>query len=153
LVIDLAIMLAALIIFSIVVGWSFAAARIQAAQEIAAIVWLLGFFLLRNFYFTLFECGGRAATVGKRIMGLRVAARSGGVLRADAVFARNAMREIELFLPMVFLLSGGSDIESVIVLCGIAWCAVFMLFPLFNRDRLRLGDVIAGTWVIKAPKQ
>jgi hypothetical protein len=28
-----------------------------------------------------------------------------------------------------------------------------MFFPLFNRDRLRAGDLIAGTWVLKAPKQ
>jgi len=27
-----------------------------------------------------------------------------------------------------------------------------VLFPLFNRDRLRLGDVAAGTMVVKAPK-
>ena len=32
----------------------------------AAIIWLLGFFLLRNFYFTLFEMRARAATPGKR---------------------------------------------------------------------------------------
>ncbi|HLL20705.1 MAG TPA: hypothetical protein VK427_01165, partial [Kofleriaceae bacterium] len=29
---------------------------------------------------------------------------------------------------------------------------VFMLFPLFNRDRLRIGDLIAGTRVVLQPK-
>ena len=29
-------------------------------------VWLLGIFLLRNFYFVVFELGPRAATPGKR---------------------------------------------------------------------------------------
>jgi hypothetical protein len=38
-------------------------------------------------------------------------------------------------------------------LCGVIWCATFVLFPLFNRDRLRLGDIIAGTWVLRAPKE
>jgi len=40
-----------------------------------------------------------AATPGKRILGIRVAARNGKALTAEAVFARNAMRELEVFLP------------------------------------------------------
>ena len=40
-----------------------------ASAEIALIVWLLGFFLLRNFYFILMEMGPRAATFGKRMRG------------------------------------------------------------------------------------
>ncbi|MEO1554106.1 MAG: RDD family protein, partial [Pseudomonadota bacterium] len=32
------------------------------------------------------------------------------------------------------------------------WCAVFVLFPLFNKDKLRIGDLVAGTMVIHAPK-
>jgi uncharacterized RDD family membrane protein YckC len=113
----------------------------------------LGFFLLRNFYFTLFECSRHAATPGKRIMGLRVVARDGAALSADAVIARNAMRELELYIPIVVLAWRGEGIEAWIILAGIAWCGVFVLFPLFNRDRLRAGDLIAGTWVLKTPKQ
>lgn len=153
LLIDLAIILGVLIAMTLVV-WGFGVAtQMQGASgQIAAIIWLLGFFLLRNFYFTAYECGARGATFGKRILGLRVAARSGGALRVDQVVARNAMRELELYLPIGFLFASGSDIDAVIILCGIVWCALFILFPLFNRDRLRLGDIIAGTWVIKAPK-
>ncbi|RWX57773.1 RDD family protein, partial [Mesorhizobium sp. M2A.F.Ca.ET.039.01.1.1] len=33
-----------------------------------------------------------------------------------------------------------------------AWALLFALFPLFNRDRLRIGDLLAGTWVVEAPK-
>jgi uncharacterized RDD family membrane protein YckC len=113
----------------------------------------LGFFVLRNFYFTLFECGRRAATPGKRLMGLRVVARDGAALTADAVVARNAMRELELYLPIMFLIMRGEDIEAWIILSGIVWCGIFVLFPFFNRDRLRAGDLIAGTWVLKAPRQ
>ena len=41
----------------------------------------------------------RGITPGKRVFGLRVIDRGGGALRADAVIARNLMREIEVFLP------------------------------------------------------
>jgi len=121
--------------------------------SVASIIWLLGFFVLRNFYFTWFETGRRAATPGKRMMGLRVVARDGAALTVDAVVARNAMRELELYLPLMFLFSRGVSIEAWIILSGIVWCGIFVLFPLFNRDRLRAGDLIAGTWVLKAPKQ
>ncbi|HKT54575.1 MAG TPA: RDD family protein, partial [Caulobacteraceae bacterium] len=33
------------------------------------------------------------------------------------------------------------------------WCCIFVFFPLFNRDRLRVGDMVAGTWVVKAPRR
>lgn len=124
--------------------------------EIVAIIWTVFFFILRNFYFTLMECSPRAATWGKRAMGLRVAARDGGALSADAVVTRNAMRELELYLPIVALfmsMFAGSDVGGLIALAAIVWCAIFLLFPLFNRDRLRVGDLVAGTWVIKTPKQ
>jgi hypothetical protein len=38
-------------------------------------------------------------------------------------------------------------------LFGFGWTLVFLLFPFFNRDRLRIGDLLAGTWVINAPKR
>jgi uncharacterized RDD family membrane protein YckC len=121
------------------------------------IVWLLGFFALRNGYFVMFELTARAATPGKRILGLRVAARDGGRLTAEAVFARNALREIEFFLPLTFIFASGAGAEDPIagwlVLLGLAWTGGFALFPLFNRDRLRVGDFVAGTWVVKSPRE
>ncbi len=109
-------------------------------------------FVMRNFYFVWFEMGRRAATPGKRIVGLRVAARDGGQLRADAVLARNFMREIEVGLPLTFLFVGGDGVNAWIGLFGFLWAAIFMFFPLFNADKLRVGDLVAGTWVIHAPK-
>ena len=47
--------------------------------------------------------GSRGATPGKRVVGLRVVARDGARLTGAAVIARNAMREIEVFLPLSFL--------------------------------------------------
>ncbi|WP_269513717.1 RDD family protein [Brevundimonas subvibrioides] len=126
-----------------------------AGLELVAIVWLLGFFLLRNFYFVAFELSARAATPGKRIIGLRVASRDGGRLRAESVFARNAMRELEVFLPLSLLVgqSQGGGVESWMYLLGFIWAAAFALFPLFNRDRLRLGDIVGGTWVVRNPRR
>ncbi len=119
------------------------------AQSLAMVI----IFLIRNFYFIFFEIGRKAATPGKRALGLRVAARNGGRLTANAVLARNFMRELEVFLPLSLLLMTVEDeVSALIRLLGVAWTAVFVLFPLFNRDKLRVGDLIAGTIVIHAPK-
>lgn len=129
----------------------------------AEFVWalqLLAFFLLRNFYFVFFELRPRAATPGKMVLGLRVASRDGGRLTSEAIFTRNAMREIEVFMPLTFILigwimsmAGGEQVDGWIILAGIIWTGIFMFFPLFNRDRLRVGDFLAGTWVVKAPRR
>jgi uncharacterized RDD family membrane protein YckC len=122
-------------------------------QQLIVIVWLLGFFVLRNLYFVGFELRIGAATPGKRLLGLRVASRGGEALSADAVFARNAMRELEVYLPLSFLIANRTGVDGVIVAAGLIWAGVFALFPLFNRDRLRAGDLVAGTWVVRVPKR
>ncbi len=123
------------------------------AGEVGVSLFLLALFFLRNFYFTFFEMGRHAATPGKRLLKIRVAARGKPRLTANAVFARNALREIELFLPLQFFFSSGGDgVDGWIRLLGLIWVSIFLLFPLFNKDHLRGGDLIAGTWVVKAPK-
>ena len=146
----------ALIILALLVALTFGASaawRDSDSSNLIEIVWLIGFFAIRNFYFVLFELGPRAATPGKRILKIRVANRSGSALKADAIFARNAMRELEVFLPLSFMVSGGQSVDAWITLLGLLWTGVFVFFPLFNRDRLRAGDIIAGTWVIQTPKR
>ncbi len=152
--IDACIIVGALVGFTLLCLLAgFATVSHETQVSVIAIAWLLGFFLLRNFYFTGFELGPRAATPGKRALGLRVAARDGGRLTADAVFARNAMREIETYLPLSFMLApGATGVDSWLVLLGLLWTGVFLLFPLFNRDRLRVGDFVAGTWVVLNPR-
>jgi uncharacterized RDD family membrane protein YckC len=122
--------------------------------EFIGVLWLLGFFILRNGWFSLFEMGSRGATPGKRIMGLRVVARDGARLSGSAVIARNAMREIEVFLPLSFLgmqtAEGAAD--TFLVLFALLWSGIFLFFPLFNRDRLRVGDLVGGTWVVQTDK-
>ncbi len=110
-------------------------------------------FFVRNFYFIFFEIGRKAATPGKRALGLRVADRKGGRLTANAVIARNFLRELEFFLPLSILLSFGADgVAGWINWLLLLWCTIFILFPLFNKDKLRIGDLVAGTMVIHAPK-
>ena len=119
--------------------------------DIAAILWLIGAFCLRNGWFVLFEMGGRGATPGKRLMGLRVIARDGARLTPGAVLARNAMREIEVFLPLSFLGAQAAmgTADAFLIIFALLWSGIFLFFPLFNRDRLRVGDLVAGTWVVQ----
>lgn len=123
--------------------------------NVVAVFWIIAVFLFRNAYFLYFELGERAATWGKRAVGIRVAARDGGRLTAEAVIARNIIRDIELFLPLVFITSGEAEgtMTDFAAWAGFLWVLMFLLFPLFNKDRLRCGDLIAGTWVIQNVKR
>ena len=155
---DAAIIIGVLIAMSLAVlflGIGAAGFGGTAGVELMYVIWLLVFFLLRNFYFTAFELSASAATPGKRAMGLRVASRDGGRLRAESVFVRNALRELEVFLPLSLLFSrgGGDGVDSWMYLLAFVWCAIFVFFPLFNRDRLRVGDLVGGTWVVRAPRR
>jgi uncharacterized RDD family membrane protein YckC len=122
--------------------------------ELIGVLWLLGFFVLRNGWFSIFEMGSRGATPGKRLMGLRVVARDGARLTGSAVIARNAMREIEVFLPLSFLGMQAAEglADTFLVLFALLWSGIFLFFPLFNRDRLRVGDLVGGTWVVRTDK-
>jgi uncharacterized RDD family membrane protein YckC len=124
------------------------------ALQFIGILWLIGAFILRNGWFSLFEMGSRGATPGKRLMGLRVVARDGARLTGAAVVARNAMREIEIFLPLSFLGAQAAEgtADTFLVIFALVWSGIFMFFPLFNRDRLRVGDLVAGTWVVQTEK-
>lgn len=123
------------------------------AAQFLFILWTALMFLLRNAWFLIFELGPRGATPGKRMLGLRIAARDGARLTTEMVLARNLLRDIEIFLPMVAVLSAlGGPSSSMVNWAAAGWFLLFALFPLFNRDRLRAGDMIAGTWVVEAPR-
>lgn len=121
------------------------------AIQFLMIVWIVIMFLFRNAYFLFFELGPRGATPGKRLTGIRIAARDGGRLTAEMVIARNLLRDVELFLPIVFLIAAGAE-SGAAWLAATAWFLIFMLFPMFNRDGLRAGDLIAGSWVLERPR-
>lgn len=126
-----------------------------AAGGFGLAVGLVGFFVLRTFYFTFFESRWKGATPGKRVLRLRVVDAHGGPLTAEAVFARNLMREVEFFVPLVALLapaSLGDSLPGWARLVSLGWLLVFAFLPLFNRDRLRPGDLVGGTLVVRAPR-
>lgn len=151
---DVAIIVATLAALSLMVVLVFVGSGLKSG-EFMQTIWLIGFFVLRSGYFFIFELMPRAATPGKMALGLRVAARDGGRLTSEAIFARNAMREIEVFLPLMFLAgsaAAGEQVDGWLALLGLVWSGIFLFFPLFNRDRLRVGDLVAGTWVVKAPR-
>jgi uncharacterized RDD family membrane protein YckC len=147
---DILAMIVVLVLLTIVLAFLL----VTSKAEILLILWLIGAFLLRNFWFTLFEMGGRGATPGKRLIGLRVVARDGARLTGGAVLARNAMREIEVFLPLSFLGAQAAEglADTLVTVFALIWSAIFLFFPLFNRDRLRVGDLVAGTWVVRNVK-
>ncbi len=151
-ILDMVVMVALMTALTFISIYAFASNR--AGGEMVGIIWLLGFFLIRNFYFIAMELRPRAATLGKRWMGLRVVARDGGRLTADAVVARNLMREIETFLPLSMLSSGLADgtVDALTGWLGFIWTGVFLFFPFLNKDRLRVGDLLAGTWVIRTTR-
>lgn len=152
--IDLAIMFGVALIALFGISW-LASAFDYEGWRIAGAVFLLIIFGLRAFYFMAFELGRRAATPGKRALGIRVAARDGSRLTANSVIVRNFMRELEVFLPLGLLLSflfSDTGVNGWINFLLLIWGIIFMLFPIFNREKLRAGDLIAGTIVIHAPK-
>jgi uncharacterized RDD family membrane protein YckC len=151
--IDALLLLAAMIGLTILAAYSGGDAG-GMAERLPAIIWLLGFFVLRNGYFIIMEMRPRAATFGKRWTGIRVVARDGGRLTGDAIIARNLMREIEVFLPLVMIVStlASGDIDAAMAWLGVIWTGVFLIFPWLNKDRLRVGDLLAGTWVIRTKK-
>jgi len=150
LLVDLILIQLALLLFWLAMLWIGVASR----SDVTEVIWMLGAFLLRTFWFIGFELGSRAATPGKRLMGIRVVARDGGRLTADAVVARNLIRELEIFLPLMMLGAGVAEdaVSGWLMLAGVLWSLTLSLFLLFNRDRMRMGDLIAGTWVVMAQR-
>ena len=148
LLIDLFFMGLAIAIAS--VGFGLLAAALLGLQWSMSLVVLCSF-AIRSFYFIAFELRWQGQTPGKRAMKIRVIDRSGGRLSADAVFARNLMRELELFLPISLMVSNQVSTSGLGNLLTFLWLGIFVLLPFFNRDRMRAGDMIGGTWVVAAP--
>ncbi len=89
------------------------------------------YFAISLIYMSLAEWMWRGQSVGKRLLGLRVVEASGLRLELPQVIVRNLMRFIDA-LPALYLV-------------GAVSCVL-------NRRRQRLGDLVAGTVVIRTPK-
>lgn len=146
LVLDLLILFVTLIVVAI--------ATFISGGHIGRTAGILLMFVLRVFYFAGFELAWNGRTPGKRMASLRVINRRGGTLTPAAVIGRNLMREVELFLPLSLALAGDAAIAAGpwTWIATLTWVGVLAALPLFNRDHLRAGDMVAGTWVVVEPK-
>jgi uncharacterized RDD family membrane protein YckC len=147
---DVLLMLGVLVVVSLAAGLS----GVDTRSWLAAFL-VLASFLLFNFYFAFFEVRWQGSTPGKRKIGIRVIDARGGQLDTSAVLARNLVRELEAWIPLRFLLAGQlmwPDAPGWATVLAGGWAFAFMLMPLFNKDRLRIGDLIAGTRVVMQPK-
>jgi uncharacterized RDD family membrane protein YckC len=125
---------------------------VASAATLLAIA-LLFQFVVRNFYFLWFELRWAGATPGKRALGLRVVDREGGRLTAAAVATRNLLREAELFVPLAMLLGASGAVPWWQGWAIGGWLLLFLVLPLLGADRLRAGDLAAGTLVIAVPRR
>ena len=116
---------------------------------------MLVMFLIQNFYFIWFEARGGGTTPGKRKIGIRVIDASGGPLTTDAIVVRNLTRVVEIWLPLAVLTVPRelvADAPPWITWLAFLWLLALAALPLFNAKRLRMGDLVAGTRVVRAPE-
>lgn len=119
------------------------------------ILLFVGVFFLRYGYFTFFEIYWQGSTPGKRLLNIKVISRDGGGLSTDAVVARNLMRDVELFIPLVALFSPQAVFGELPWWLGLsmsAWLVLMLALPFFGRERARVGDLVGGTLVIRVPR-
>jgi uncharacterized RDD family membrane protein YckC len=148
------LLLVALLVVALMVPLIVLAMSSVVSSDLVLAAALLAVFLVRTFYFTWFELAWQGQTPGKRRLGIRAVDARGGPLSAEAIIARNLTRELELFLPVIALFAPQALFPGVpgwLALLPLAWMLLFGFLPLFNKDRLRVGDLVAGTVVIRAP--
>jgi len=141
----------ALLILLLVLAFSDGSGDGSWLQPFIIVAW----FLASNFYWSFFEVRWQGMTPGKRIVGIRVIDARGGQLEVGSVLARNLMRELEVWTPLRFVLSSQllwPGAPGWFLVASGAWSLVFLVLPAFNRDKLRAGDIVGGTRVVKKPR-
>lgn len=113
-------------------------------------VFMLLFFFIRIPYYVITELVWNGQTLGKRLLKIKVVSNDGGPLTTHALVVRNLMKEAEVFLPGTLLLTL-SAATPFATLLALAWITMSFAVPLMNKRRRRLGDLIAGTYVIHLP--
>ncbi|NVO57818.1 RDD family protein [Rhodobacteraceae bacterium B1Z28] len=123
---------------------------IVSANTAIAIAAML-FFFIRIPYYAVSELIWNGQTIGKRLMKIKVVSVDGQALTTQSLVVRNLMKEAEIFLPgtLILTLNAEALLPSILALL---WVMGVLAVPLFNRRRQRLGDIIAGTYVIHLPK-
>lgn len=131
-----------------------AMAVLTTSEHVLALM-VLGMFVIRHGYFLFFETRFQGSTPGKRLLGLRVVSRDGAQLALDAIVARNVMRDLELFLPLLLLVAPEAAVGRSpwwLAFPALAWLGVVALLPFLTAERTRAGDLVAGTLVVRVPK-
>lgn len=146
-IIDLFMML--LILLGVVLAMSFVdtAAKAKWGVAIAGVM----SFVIVNFYFAWFEIRRNGSTPGKSRVGIRVISRTGGPLSVQAILVRNMTRNIEIMVPLQILMVPESifpDSPQMASILAIVWLVLISALPLFNKQRLRAGDILGGTIVV-----
>lgn len=116
---------------------------------------IVAMFAVRHGYFLFFETWLSGSTPGKRMAGLRVVSRDGGRLRTEAILARNLMRDLEMFVPLALLTAPEALIGAApwyLRLGSALWAVVISAAPLYTKERVRAGDLLGGTLVVRIPK-
>lgn len=124
--------------------------NLNIAWETAMAFFALLSFMLRIPYYILTELIWNGRTLGKRWVKLRVISLNGRRLEPHQVVVRNLMKEAEVFTPIGLMFGLGT--ES-------GWTQFFMFLfllvtisiPIFSKDKQRIGDMIAGTVVVRQP--
>ncbi len=108
------------------------------------------FFFIRVPYYAIAELIWNGQTLGKKMMSIKVVSEDGGPLTAHALVARNLMKEAEIFLPgtLLLVLDAGTPFASWVAFC---WILTAISIPLINTRRRRIGDMMAGTYVVQLP--
>jgi len=112
---------------------------------------MMAVFVVRNFYFMVLELFFHGRTFGKKAFGLRVVSRDGAPLRAESLFVRNVTRDVEVFLPLTVIIAPEmlwANASGWAIVASSVWLLLFTLMPFFNKERLRIGDLLGGTVVI-----
>ncbi|MEM9780974.1 MAG: RDD family protein [Pseudomonadota bacterium] len=127
------------------------AALVDAPWSLVSALGALILFFIRTPYYVATELLWAGRTPGKRMMRLRVISADGRSLATYAIVLRNLMKEAEVFVPgTLLLIVGASDPISGSIMLG--WIILVLAIPLFNRERQRLGDIIAQTVVVEEPE-
>ena len=142
------------LMLALIVAWIvFILLSVTFKTMVLAPILILCIFLIRNGYFIYYEIKRQGSTPGKQKNQLQVIDRRGQHLSAYSIIVRNIIREIEFFIPVSLLFSidklGLTPIELLLI---VVWMFFLLLFPCFNRDRLRIGDLVAGTIVVEIPE-
>jgi len=108
-----------------------AAPLVVLGVDFAGAITIVAYYAMSLIYAALAEWLWRGQTIGKRLFGLRVVDASGLRLEPAQVIVRNLMRFVDL-LPAAYLVGG--------IAC------------VLSRRRQRLGDMAAGTVVIRTAR-